>query len=91
MIHEISTAWNDGRGVLGIRIDKLLGTDGLPTAAGVDPMGKVTFSGSSRSLSGIAPLKNPAGADSKAAYASISANIEAWIEEAIAARKNYKD
>jgi hypothetical protein len=90
VIHEISKGWNDGRGVLGIRIHKLLGTDGLPSVAGAEPMSKVTFSGSNKSLSGIAPLKSPAGADSKAVYASISSNIEAWIEEAIAARKNYK-
>jgi hypothetical protein len=90
VIHEISKAWNDGRGVLGIRIHKLLDTGGLPSTAGVDPMSKVTFKGSSKSLSGIAPLKNPAGADSKAVYATISTNIENWIEEAITIRKNYK-
>lgn len=88
--HEISKAWNDGRGVLGVRIHNLLGTDGLPSAAGIDPMSKVTFTGSSKSLAGIAPLKNPAGSDSKAVYASISANIEDWIEEAIKIRKDYK-
>jgi MTH538 TIR-like domain (DUF1863) len=90
VIHEISKAWNDGRGVLGIRINKLLCTSGLQCAAGADPMSKVTFAGSSNSLSGIAPLKTPAGADSKAAYASISANIENWIEEAIKIRKDFK-
>lgn len=90
VVHEISKGWNDGRGVLGIRIDKLLGTDGMPSSAGTDPMAKVTFPDSGRSLSGIVPLKTPAGADSKAAYASISANIETWIEEAIAIRKAYK-
>lgn len=90
VVHEISKAWNDGRGVLGIRIDRLLGTDGRPSAVGADPMGKVTFTGSSRSLSGIAPLKTPAGADSKAVYASIAANIGTWIEEAIAIRKDFK-
>lgn len=90
VIHEISKAWNDGRGVLGIRINKLLGTDSLPSAAGVDPMSKVTFKGSSKSLAGIAPLKSPSGADSKSVYASISANIENWIEEAIKIRKDYE-
>lgn len=90
VIREISKAWNDGRGVLGIRINKLLGTDGRSSAAGVDPMSKVTFSGTSKSLSGIAPLKSPAGADSKAVYASISSNIDGWIEEAIKIRQDYK-
>lgn len=90
VIHEISKGWNDNRGVLGIRIDKLLDTSSQASTPGVDPMSKVTFSNPRKTLSGIAPLKTPAGADSKAVYASISTNIEAWIEEAIKIRKDYK-
>ena len=88
--HEISKGWNDGKGVLGIRIHNLLDSGGSPARAGADPMANVTFTGKAgTSLSGIAPLKNPAGADSKAVYASICNNIESWIEEAIAIRNKY--
>jgi len=90
VVHEISKGWNDGRGVLGIRIDRLLGTDGQPSTAGANPMAKVSFTGTSRTLAGVAPLKTPPGADSKAVYASINANIGAWIEEAIAIRRNFR-
>lgn len=85
--YEISKAWNDGKGVLGIRIDKLLGTDGKPSSAGANPFDKVTFTGSQKTLGGIAPLRIPAGTDSKAVYASIAANMEAWIEDAIKVRE----
>ena len=90
VVHEISKGWNDGRGVLGIRIDKLLGTESLPSTPGTNPMSKVNFTGTSKTLADVAPLKTPSGTDSKAIYASISSNIEAWIEEAIRIRKNYK-
>jgi hypothetical protein len=87
--HEISKGWNDGKGVLGIRIDRLLGTDSRPSIAGPNPMGKVTFENSTKTLENIAPLKIPAGFDSKSTYASIANNIEGWIEEAIRIRDNY--
>ncbi|CAG1002993.1 hypothetical protein ANRL2_04215 [Anaerolineae bacterium] len=86
VIKEISKGWNDKRGVLGIRIDKLLDTSGRPSVAGTNPFSKVTFTGSTRTLAEVAPLKIPTGADSKAVYASIANNIEAWIEEAISIR-----
>lgn len=88
VIHEITQAWNKKKGVLGIRVDKLLGTDSRPSVAGPNPLSKVTFPGITGSFADVAPLKNPAGADSKAVYASIANNIEAWIEEAISKRVN---
>ncbi len=86
VIHEISKGWNDAKGVLGIRIDGLLNNQGMTSAAGPNPFNKVSFKGSTRTLADIAKLKSPVGADSKAQYASISNNIEAWIEEAIEIR-----
>ncbi len=88
VIHEISKGWNDGKGVVAIRIDKLLGADGRPSAGGANPLSKVTFRNQQRTLADVARLKTPAGADSKAAYADIAANIEAWIEEAIKIRNS---
>ena len=86
VIEEISKGWNGKRGVLGIRIDKLLDSSGRQSAQGVNPFSQITFTGTSRTLAEVAPLKVPAGTDSKAAYASIANNIEAWIEEAIRIR-----
>lgn len=86
VLYEISKAWNDKKGVLGIRVDKLLGTDSKPSVAGLNPFAKVTFKGTTKTLADVAPLKTPAGVDSKVAYASIANNVEAWIEEAVKIR-----
>jgi hypothetical protein len=88
VVHEISKGWNDGKGVLAIRVDKLLDSQGQPSMVGVNPLGKVTFTGTQRTLAEVAPLKTPSGGDSKAVYASIANNIEAWIEEAIRIRNS---
>ncbi len=88
VIHEISKGWNDGKGVVAIGIDKLLGSDGRPSSAGANPLSKVTFRNRQGTLADIARLKTPAGGDSKAVYADIAANIEAWIEEAIRIRNS---
>lgn len=88
VIHEISKGWNDGRGVLGIRIDKLLDVNGRPCAAGPNPFSKVSFTGTTRTLAEVVPLKAPTGVDSKSVYASIANNMEAWIEDAIRIRAN---
>jgi hypothetical protein len=87
VIHEISKGWNDGKGVLGIRIHQLLNSDGKPSFAGTNPFGMVKFTSTNRTLADVAPLKAPSGLDSKAVYASIAANIEDWIEEAIRLRE----
>jgi len=88
VIHEISRAWNLGKGVVGIRINKLLDTSSRPSATGQNPLAKVTFTGTQRTLADVAQLVDPAGADSKAVYASIANSIEAWIEKAIQIRNN---
>ncbi|WP_421937368.1 TIR domain-containing protein [Phenylobacterium sp.] len=84
--HEIVKGWDAGKGVLAIRVHKLLNNNGVAATAGDNPLDKITFGNTTRKLSAVAPLKAPAGADSKAAYATIKDNIEAWIEEAIAIR-----
>jgi hypothetical protein len=85
--YEISKGWNDGKGVLGIRIDKLLDASGKSSTPGENPFERIHFKQVERTLAGVASLKSPAGADSKAVYKSISDNIEAWIKEAIEIRK----
>lgn len=86
VIHEIVKGWDDGRGVLGIRINKLLDRTSMASIAGPNPFDKITIGGTNRKLSSVVPLITPAGNDSKAVYASISSGIERWIEDAIAIR-----
>lgn len=87
VIHEITKGWNDGKGILGIRIDKLLDNTGRSSTAGSNPFDKLTFGQGGEKLSSKVKLITPTGADSKAVYASISNGMETWIEDAIAIRK----
>lgn len=84
---EIVKAWNAGKGVLGVRINKLKDTDGLSGTPGANPFSQFSLQ-NGKNMGSIAPLKTPAGTTSKEAYASIRDNLEAWIEEAIEARSN---
>lgn len=84
--YEIIKAWNDGKGVVGIRVNKLLDRDGRASSPGENPFDKITFGNTTRTLSSVAQLITPSGVDSKATYASIANGIEGWIEDAIAIR-----
>ncbi|WP_245747189.1 TIR domain-containing protein [Frateuria terrea] len=84
--HEIVKAWNDKRGVVGIRVDRLLDRNSQTSVAGANPFDAITFGDSGPKLSSVVQLITPTGNDSKGVYASISNNIERWIEEAIAIR-----
>lgn len=84
--YEIQKAWVDGRGVLGIRIHSLLDHSASSSTAGANPFSGITVG--TTKLGDVVPLKTPSGADSKAVYASIAANIETWIEDAIKLRKS---
>ena len=86
VIHEIIKAWDDKRGVLGIRVDRLLDRNGQTSAQGANPFDSITIRGTTRKLSSVVQLITPTGSDSKAVYASISTGIEKWIEDAIAIR-----
>jgi hypothetical protein len=88
VIQEIIKGWNANKGVLGIRIDKLLDQKQNSSVAGANPFGKVFLNNGQKPLSDVVSLKTPGGADSKAVYASIAANIEPWIEDAIKIRAN---
>jgi hypothetical protein len=83
--HEIVKAWNDKRGVVGIRVNKLLDRNSQTSVAGTNPFEGITFN-SGKKLSDVVQLITPTGNDSKTVYASISNGIEKWIEDAIAIR-----
>lgn len=87
--YEITKAWNDGKGVLGIRIHRLLDRNGQSSSAGPNPFERVSLRGHP-SIASVVPLKDPLGFDSKEAYASIARGIDGWIEEAIRVRNNYR-
>lgn len=85
--YEISKGWNDGKGILGIRVHGLLNEHRLSSFPGDNPFTSVKLPGSTRTLAQAARLKSPSGNDSRAIYGSIANNIDTWIEEAISIRQ----
>lgn len=86
--YEIRKAWNDGKGVVVVRIHNLRDSNGYTCAKGANPLGKVSINGTPLSLA--AKCYNPTGLTSKDVYNSISSYIEEWVEEAILIRKMYR-
>ena len=84
---EIVKGWDANKGVLAIRVHRLLDTDSRSSVAGENPLAKVTHGPTGKLLSSLAPIYDPSGSDSKAVYANIRDNMEKWIEAAIAIRK----
>ena len=83
--YEIEQSWNSGKGLLGIRIHKLLDHNQQPSVAGENPFDSFTLN-DGRKLSTVARVYDPPGTSSSAVYTSISDNLSNWIEAAIAAR-----
>ena len=81
--HEIKKAWKDGLGVLAIHIHNLKDTDGEQATKGSSPFTGLTVDGVA--VSG--KVYNPPYTTSKNVYDHISSNIEAWISDAVKARK----
>ena len=85
--YEIIKAWNDRKGVVGIRIHNLKDSNGSQSAAGENPFDRLTFKGNGKALSSVAKLYNPLGASSTEVYKVIKINISSWAEEAISIRE----
>lgn len=84
--YEIAKAWNDKKAILGIHINKLLDHASLPSSKGENPFAQIKLVDGSGTLAGKIPVITPEGRNSRETYASIAANIERWIEEAIASK-----
>jgi antiphage defense system Thoeris ThsB-like protein len=81
--HEISKAWNENKGVLGIYIHRLKNADQEQVSQGNNPFDYITFQGSGKKLSTVAKTYNPPYSDSTQVYAHIKSNLADWIETAI--------
>ena len=81
--YEISTAWNEKKGVFGIYVHNLKDLDGKQSAMGSNPFDHVTFTSTGNRLSTIVPAYNPPYSDSKEVYAYIKKHLSVWIEGAI--------
>src|SRR5665811_1435370 len=86
---EFTKAWQDGKGVLGIYIHKLLDHNQKPATKGLNPFSGFTLNDGKVQFDSVVPVYDPSGASSQAAYSTIANNIEAWVENAIAVRKKW--
>jgi hypothetical protein len=84
--YEIEQSLSSGKGLLGIRIHRLLDQHQQESTAGPDPFATLTLP-DGRQLSSIVQTYDPPGESSKEVYAYISEHLEDWIEAAIAARQ----
>ena len=81
--HEIKKAWKDGLGLLAIHIHNLKDADGEQTTKGSNPFTGLTVDGVA--VSG--KVYDPPYTTSKNVYDHIASNIEAWVSDAVKARK----
>ena len=86
--HEIIESWNNGMGVVGIRIHGLKNLDGKVATKGSNPFANIAHGASGKKLSSVVTCYNPAGSTSQERYAWIAENLEAAVEEAIQIRKD---
>jgi hypothetical protein len=84
--YEISEAWNQGMGVLGVCIHNLRDLDGAQTLKGSNPFRNVSFTNTATTLASFAKVYDPPFSDSKQVYGCIRSNLESWIEAALAIR-----
>ena len=82
--YEIKKAWEAGKGVVGIHVNKLKDRFGNTAEKGRNPFSDFTVNG--EPMTQLVKCHTPSGSTSTATYNDISQNIEAWIEEAIDAR-----
>lgn len=78
---------NQGKGLLGIYIHKLADVSGRKSQKGTNPF--VDFKVNGKSLSKIVKTYDPPFTSSRRVYDYIARNIEDWVEEAIAIRREW--
>jgi hypothetical protein len=77
--YEIVKAWNDKKKLVGVRIHGLEDVDGHTDRAGANPFALIKLD-NGKTIADYVTLHNPAGADSKAVYASIKNNLRNWVD-----------
>lgn len=84
--YEIVKAWDDSKGVVGIRIHGLKDSDGLVSSPGSNPFDFINYGNSGKKLSSIVKCYNPAGVDSQERYDWIKTHLANAVAEAIQIR-----
>lgn len=88
--YEIVKSWNEGLGVVGIRIHGIKDRFSQTSEMGENPFDYITHNPSQTPLSSLVKCYNPGGASSKDKYAWIAQHLANAVEEAIKIRKANK-
>lgn len=83
---EIVKAWDASKGVLGIYIHNLKGSDQNQSMKGANPFDFITLGTTGAKLSTVVKAYDPPFSDSTQVYAYIKNNLSAWVETAITIR-----
>ena len=86
--HEIIKSWNEGLGVVGIRIHGLKNRLGETSAMGENPFDHITHGPTKKPLSSLVKCYNPGGSTSQERYAWIAEHLSNVVEEAIRIRNS---
>lgn len=84
--YEIVRSWNEGMGVVGIRIHGLKNHEGYIAQKGQTPFEYINYGDSGKKLSSIVRCYDPAGENSKERYDWITKYLSDAVEEAITIR-----
>lgn len=84
---EIEEAWNQGKGVVAIRIHKLRDSNAQQSTIGGNPFSGFTVN--RQSMSSIAKIYDSPYSSSQYVYDHIQNNISDWVEEAIRIRRQH--
>jgi hypothetical protein len=86
--YEIVKSWDEGMGVVGIRIHGLKDANQQTATMGNNPFEYIGYGNTGKKLSSIVKCYNPGGSTSQERYDWISKHIENAVEEAIRIRKS---
>jgi len=86
--HEIIKSWNEGLGVVGIRIHGLKNRLGEISSMGENPFDHIIHGPSKKPLSSLVKCYNPAGSTSQERYAWIAQHLSNAVEESIRIRNS---
>lgn len=86
--YEIVKSWDEGMGVVGIRIHGLKDVNQQTATMGNNPFEYIGYGNTGKKLSSIVKCYNPGGSTSQERYDWISKHIENAVEEAIQIRKS---
>lgn len=84
--YEIVKSWDEGMGVVGIRIHGLKDSTGEISPVGANPLDFITHGPTKKRLSEIVKCYNPSGANSQERYEWIKTHLENAVEEAVRIR-----